>query len=132
MIFAPLLILAMQSGGLPPLQFIDVASAPDGTVFAVDSKAIRMRVSKGVSLRSAAVRVTYSEAANSQFEQAARGYYVDCAGRTAAVISSVNTARGTKRISMERTTIEALDYRPFSEMAPAEKSTMEYICAAPL
>ena len=125
-------LLAMQGGSWPALHFADVATSPDGTVYAVDSKAIRTRANNGVPLRTATVRVTYSEAANSQYEQAARGYYIDCAGRTAAMISSVNTARGTKRLSMEHTKIADLQYRSFSDMPSAERATMEFICAATL
>lgn len=124
--------LAMQAGGLPPLQFSDVATSSDGTVYAVDGKAIRTRNSDRGPLRTATVRVTYSATANADYELAVRGYYVNCDARTAGMLSSINTARGTKRLSMERTRIEELVYRPFTEMELAEQTTMEFICAAKL
>lgn len=106
--------------------------APDGTVYAIDKEDVRLIMRSGIPVRSASVRVTYSPAANAEIEQAVRGYYVRCLQRTAGVVSSTNTARGTKRLSMERTKLADIEYRSFDALPAAEKAAMETICALPL
>lgn len=127
-IFSLAPLLAMQAGSLPPLQFSDIARADDGTTYAVDRNAVRQIMRSGHPVRSLSVRVSYSTSASAEYEQAVRQYYVRCGQKTAGLAGSVNTARGTKRISMERTKIEDIVYRPFDGLPAAEKTTMETIC----
>ncbi|NCP20130.1 MAG: hypothetical protein GW855_13340 [Erythrobacter sp.] len=126
------LAFAMQAGGLAPLEFADVATASDGTAYAIDKTAIKQITRSGFPVRSASVRVTYSASANAEFEQAVRHYYVRCGESTAGLASSINTERGTKRLSMDRTRIADIVYHPFDALPPAEKATMATICALDL
>ncbi len=125
-------IVAMQAGSLPPLDFSETFTGHDGTVYAYDKTAIRQITRSGHTVRSVSVRVTYPASVNPVVSQSVRGYYVRCSERTAGVLSSINTARDTGRISMNNTKLEAIVYRPFDELELAERGVMAVVCAASL
>ena len=125
-------LLSMQASGLPAMNYRDVATAADGSVYAVDLNQIAQRDSDGVPLRTGSVRITYSPAANEKTAEDVRGYRIKCGDRTAAVQSTVSTERGTGRVSMTRTKLAELEYRPLDRMDVAERSAIDLICAAPL
>jgi hypothetical protein len=109
-----------------------VATAKDGSVYAVDTDQIRQRVSDGVTIRTGSVQVVFSPAANEKTEEVVRGYRVRCGEQTAALHTTLSMERGTRRVAMSSNKIADLEYRPLDEMSPAERSAIDYICAAPL
>lgn len=127
-----LALITMQGAGVPAPTYTDVATAEDGTVYAVDTAQIRQRMSDGEPLRTASVRVTFSPTADAGTAEVVRGYRIRCGAATAALHTTLSTERGTGRVSMASTKLAELDYRQINAMDPAEKSAIAYICAAPL